>query len=873
MRVFLSVLLALPLWASEYEAPARDRVAVPRPGATSVLPGGREIEAHGRQFATGPSPFGIAINRRGRRIVTADGGPQSYSLTVLERDGRGRIQARRIVAPEEGSEAGKKETWRSVFMGVAFAGEDEVFLSEGESGRVRRTKIDGDGRSEALYELNSRDVGDSYTGDLAYDEERRLLYVVDQANFRIVVFDERKHQRIASLPVGRIPFAVALSPNRKRLYVTHVGMFEYTAIPNADSSRAIETGLRFPAFGFPSEEARNGARREPMAGAVDVPGLGDLNVPESNSVWAIDVDDPAQPRVLAKIRTGKPAGGEVAGGSSPSAVLATAERVYVANSHNDSITVIDAAALKPLGEIELRIPGLSSLRGVLPAGMDYHPSTGWLFVAEAGINAVAVVDTRRSQVIGHIPAAWYPVAVRVHEDDVYVVNALGHGTGATANKMIAIRERIGREPGGALTVFPVPAVRELTQLTNRVMATNGFVPLRDAEPANYPDKIRHVVLIVKESRSYDEVLGDIGQVGTHQADGAPMLARYGRFGSASATGGGFSARFSLKNVNITPNHHAIAVRWSFSDNFYSDSATSMGGHHWLQGVPPNPWTLSSAMAAYGGRKEFRLHSRAPGRRSFTGRRTSVHPEGVPERGTLWRHLARNEITFRNFGEGFELAGAASGAGMQPTGVRLLTNVPMPEVLFRNTSQEYPGYNTDIPDQYRASQFIGEIQNRYVNTGEELPRFLYVHLPNDDTAPARPQDGYRYEASFVADNDYALGRIVEFLSGTPYWRNMVVFVVEDEGQGGVDHVHANRVPFLAAGPWVRQGYVSHRNVSFPGLHKTIYGLLGIPPLHLLDATATDLRDIFTEKPDFTPYEVQEIPEELFVPSRARPARRQ
>ncbi len=424
--------------------------------------------------------------------------------------------------------------------------------------------------------------------------------------------------------------------------------------------------------------------------------------------------------------------------------------------------------------------------------------------------------------------------------------------------------------GGVLSVFPLPARRDLPRLTERVMELNGFTPQRAAAPPEYPDEIRHVILIVKQGRTYDEILGDIGAVGIHEADGAPMLAMYGRFGSARASVRGFSSRFSLRNVNVTPNHHAIATRWAFSDNFYSDGSTSVGGHHWLAGAPPNPWSLSSLLAAYQGAKGFRLETPAAGRRAFAGTQTSVQPEAIPELGTLWSHLARHGISFRSFGEGFDLAGAQTGPGMEPTGTRLLTNVPMPEPLYQATSREYAGPTLAVPDQSRADQFIREIKEQYLEPERELPGLLYVDLPNDGMGDARPADGYPFAASYVADNDYALGRIVEFLSNTPYWRHLLILVTEDASQGGPDHVNANRVPLLAAGPWVRRGYISHRNVSFPGLQKTIYRVLGIPPLNLLDAAATDLGDLFADEPDYTPYEVQEIPEDLFVPARARPA---
>jgi hypothetical protein len=282
------------------------------------------------------------------------------------------------------------------------------------------------------------------------------------------------------------------------------------------------------------------------------------------------------------------------------------------------------------------------------------------------------------------------------------------------------------------------------------------------------------------------------------------------------------------------------------------------------------WTQSSLMAAYGEqKKDFRLGG-APGRLSFAGSASSVHPEDQHEGGTIWHHFARHGVSFYNFGEGFELAGIDEGTGLEPTGARILTNVPMPDPLYRNTSRQYPGYNMNIPDQYRADQFIKEVREKYVESGAELPRFLFIHLPNDHMTRERPADGYPYEESFVADNDHALGRILEFLSATKWWRQMAVFITEDDAQGGVDHIDAQRTIFLAAGPWIRRGYVSHANTSFPGLLKTIFRALRVPPLNLYDAAATDLSDVFTTEPDYTPYQLLPADARLFDPASAKAA---
>jgi hypothetical protein len=207
-------------------------------------------------------------------------------------------------------------------------------------------------------------------------------------------------------------------------------------------------------------------------------------------------------------------------------------------------------------------------------------------------------------------------------------------------------------------------------------------------------------------------------------------------------------------------------------------------------------------------------------------------------------------------------------GEKPTGARFVTNVPMPDPLFRNTSRTYPGYNMNIPDQYRADQFIKEIEERYVKPGRDLPRFIYIHLPNDHMAKPRPADGYPFDVSYVADNDYALGRIVEYLSHSQWWKRMAVFVTEDDAQGGVDHVDSHRTVMLAVSPWVKRNYASHVNASFPGLLKTVFRLLGMPPLNLYDAAASDLSDVFTSAPDFRPFKAVRPDPDILIPENVK-----
>lgn len=864
IRVLL--FLALALHAADYRPPAGTRPAVRRPGAASILPGGRAITPMGKQYYTGPGPFGLAINPKGTTIVSADGGPNRYSLTVIQKD-RNAWRVRHHIAPKtKEEELEGEENWRSVFMGLAFADDDEIFASEGESGRVRVVDTRSGG-VKRVFELNQGGFQDSYTGDLAYDRQTRRLYVLDQANFRLVIIDTRSRKILSSIRVGRLPFSLALSPGGKRAYVANIGMFEYKPIPGADPKRARETGLPFPAFGFPSTEATAGARRQTPSGEVDVPPLGDPNAPESNSLAIVNVENPAAPKVEAFLPTGLPFP-ESHGGSSPSGVTATAERIYVSNGHNDSISVFNATTRKLEKEVLLRMPGLEPYRGILPVGSFHEETNDWLLVACAGINAVAVIDNKTLEVIGYLPTAWFPTRVATYEGTAYVACAKGSGTGPNAS-------RRGPEPGsfhgerrrGSISSFPLPARADLPKASAQVLFNNGFLPQKQPAAA-LPKEIKHVVIIVKENRTFDEVFGDIEKASNAPVTALPVLARFGRFGVISSSPGELQQRLAIRGVSVTPNHHALAERFAFSDNFYADSEVSVDGHHWLVGAYPNAWTESTLMAAYGGQKRFRMPTSAPGRLLFTGSNSSVHPEEQLEDGALWHHLDRNKVTFRNFGEGFELAGADEGQGLKPTGARYLTNVPMPDPLYRNTSRNYPNYNMNIPDQFRADQFIREVDDLYAKTNQDLPRLLYIHLPNDHMAKARPEDGYPFPASYVADNDYALGRIVEYLSHSRWWPNMAILVTEDDAQGGVDHIDSHRTVLLAISPYAQRNYVSKVNSSFPGLLKTAFRLLGIPPLNLFDATAADLADCFTTTPDLTPYKARPVPADVFNPANAR-----
>ena len=824
--IALAPLILIGFQASHYETPALNRAAFRRPSGPGVLPGGRVISPLGRQFVTGPGTFGLGVSLGGV-IATANLGPERQSFTVWEIDKKAQWTSHNYLAakrPEPGAGREDEQELRSVSFGLAFSGK-QLWIAEGNSGKVRSLDP-ANGERHKLVNLNGGGYQDSFSGDLAIDENRGILFVTDQANFRVCAIDMKKGRLLSSVRVGRLPFAIALSPDGKTAYVTSLGIFEYRAIPQP---------VPFPVS---AESA-----------------LGDRESPESNSVAFIDASNPAAMTVTGYVRTGKPFSLETPGGSGPSGLVADGGFVYVANAHDDTVTVIDAVTRRIVSQIELSVPGLQALRGVMPLGLALDTEGGRLLVAEAGINAVGVIDLKTGKVLGHMPVGWFPTRVAIANGMIYVANAKGAGTGLNLPGRESYQDGSGLVDllrRGTVSMFPSPSDAELPKLTQTVWTNNGLLPVQGAAPS-IPTAVKHVVVIVKENRSFDDIFGDVTSASNGPVAGAPPLAR---FGSSSPVQGG-RERLSLQHVEITPNHHDLAHRWGMSDNFYSDAEVSVDGHHWLVGNYPDPWTESSLMAAYAGQKDFRSPTAALGRLSFAQSDASVHPEEVQQAGTLWHHLARNHVSFESFGEGFELAGVEDGE--KPTGLRFITNVPMPDPLYSNTSRNYPAFNLNISDQYRASQLISELK------GKPLPQFLFINLPNDHGAPARPGDGYPYPASFIADNDYALGRIVEFLSHTPEWKEMAIFVTEADGAGGRDHIDSHRTVLLAIGPYIRKNFVLHLNSSFPGLLKTAFRILGVPPLNLYDAAATDLSALFTDVPDFSPYVARKPDSRIFVES--------
>lgn len=837
----------------DYRAPAGDRPALRNPNGTSILPNGRLITPIGQTALVAPHPYGLCLRSDGDLLVASCSGTGPFTLEIFER-------------PQTSLAIHHTVPVQDAFMGLAFSPDgDWLYAAGGDRGNILRYNL----RTQQLassWNLDGPTDGHewrhSYAGDIALSPNGRYLYVVDQANFRLVVMDVATGKALHSVPTGRYPFGLALTPKGDRLWVVNVGMFAYSPIPEAANGHR---GLPFPPFAFGSKAARDGVKIEGRF----IPGLANPNVPESFSVWGFDVSNPPTAHVVQKIKTSwlvgqmTPQGFPAVGGSAPSAVVTTENRIFVSNANNDMVQAFDVSNGKRLWSTLITLtPATARWRGVMPFGLALSPDENRLYVAETGINAVGILDAHTGRVLGHLPVAWWPAKLQISGDGktLFVACSKGFGSGPNAGPNFHEGPEgtyVGNLLKGVIERISLPPDSELTAYTHRVLENNGLLPHTSPEATALPSltqlrsHIKYVVMIVKENRTFDEVFGALPNV-----NGLQELARFGaptRYGP-------------YPDVIVMPNHLALARRFALSDNFYTDGDVSADGHRWLVGVYPNPWMATNYVQAYGGHSTFGLDE--VGRRALFGSNASLAPEDYLEAGSIWDNLARHHVPFRNYGEGFEFAGVEEDAGEKPTGAIETVNIPMPAPLFANTCRTYPQFNLNIPDQYRVDQFLADWKANGFDDPARMPRFLYFHLPNDHGAEPRPKDGYPFHASYQADNDYALGRLIAFFSRTPYWKQMAIFVTEDDSQSGVDHVDAHRSICLVISPWVKPGYVSHQHTSIASILKTEEELLGLPPLNLYDALATDLRDCFGNTPNVRPYTPIPVDKRIFDPARAK-----
>jgi YVTN family beta-propeller protein len=846
--------------AAYLHAPSTETYAKHDPEGVTVLSNGRFLQPVGRHIPVAKWPHGMAMSPDGETLFIASSGAGQF-LTGWRGAAPVVLQ---IQPPTKGPKG------RRLSSGAVDFSPDgrSLYWSSGEGGSVHVFDV---GTKEPVGEIpvNAEVAGvkysDSFIVDVKASSDGRHVYGADVTNFRVVVLDSLQRRVVGSVQVGRYPYALSLVGDR--LYVANIGLFEYKPVPPPDDKRFDSRGLTTPPFGYPSRDARDGVYFE----GRQIPGLGEPNVPESFSVWGLDIRVPEHPVILTRLKTGLLVGapsdnGKTVGGSAPNFLAAGGGALFVSNGNNDMIERIDPQRQAIVAKNRIvPSPLVAKLRGVGPAGMVISPDGGRVYVAEMGINAIAVLDASNLKVLGHIPTAWYPYRLALSPDgrQLACISFRGFGNGPNAGDPKPEGAFLGMR--GVLSVLDVPSDAELGELTSRVLAYNGIVdreadraalssPVIPSRPGRISDQIKYVVFITKENHTYDAVFDRVPG-----ARHDPTLLRWGLHQNVSGAG-----QPTLQDVGIMVNHNALARQFTVSDNFYMEPEASGVGHRWLVGVQPNNLMQMTYTVGW----SFKKDSTAPGRRYSMGSNGSLLPEDYPEAGSMWEHLAAHKIRFRNYGEGFEFPGVEEEENEHPTGAREVVNAPMPKVLYDNTCFGYPIFNMNIPDQYRAHWFIQDIEQRYLHGSMRFPQFLNIALCNDHGADPKPEKGYPYVASWMADNDLALGRIVDFLSHTKYWRKMAIFVTQDDSGGEPDHVDAQRSVLMVISPWAKRGYVSHRHTTIVSMHRTLYQIFGLRPLNMFDALANDFSDCFTTQPDYRPYRCMPVDPRIFDPEKAK-----
>jgi YVTN family beta-propeller protein len=498
----------------------------------------------------------------------------------------------------------------------------------------------------------------------------------------------------------------------------------------------------------------------------------------------------------------------IATGRHPSAMALnrTGTRLYVVSSSTDRISVVDPSSGKTLETLDDAAPSGPG-EGSTPDGIALSRDESRLFVAEADNNSIAVFDisSTKSRLVGRIPVLWYPDALVVSGDSLLVLNGKGRGAGPNPTNpngelagSIPSLYTLGQLNGAISILSTLSSPSELGEYSRRVSRANGWDVAR-SRPSHPP--FEHVILIIKENRTYDQVFGD-----EPAGDGDSSLVWF--------------------HDDTSPNHRALAKRFGLYDRFFTNAEVSSQGWSWTTAAYVTEYIEKTTNMVY----------------------RVVRPDrdegdtDAPASGYLWDEATRKGITVRNYGMYVEKVPGSNGKyrATRPGATQ-------------HTNPDYPPYDVSISDQQRADIWLAEFAS-FVRE-DNLPKLEIVHLPRDHTAGARP--GFSTVLSCFADNDLALGRVIDALSHSPYWKNTVVFVMEDDSQAGPDHVDSHRSIALTVSAWNKPGLI-HRFVNTTDMLATIEEILALDPLSQFDHFGRPLRDFWREKPDLTPY-VAIVPE--------------
>ena len=679
------------------------------------------------------------------------------------------------------------------------------------------------GKSTVLVDgLGSHQIGGIGVGRSKNSGGRRLAVVALTFDDQAALVDVDSRQIYRTVKTGIAPFGVVVSADSTVAYISNWG------------GRVPRSGERSAATG---SEAN-----------ADQVLVDDRGVASSGTVTRIDL-------------VSGQATSTVDVGLHPSGLAwdETHQRLYVANSNSDSISIVDTATNRLVETLPLQ-PFSKKIAGVSPESVALSPNHTMLYAACAGINAIAAIALApvHPHLAGLIPTGWYPDDIVISPDGkvIAVSTLLGVGAGWNSPNLLGRERRDGMKPElniqrryvhadrGTVHIIPVPDAEELSQwsvavaennhmnLFGELRATNDPqrkldphakprpVPLRTGEPST----IDHVVYIIKENRSYDQYFGSLGK-------------------------GNGDASLNMYQDDIIPNQRKLARDFVLLDNFYANGGNSADGHQWLT-------QASETDYAYW-----------PGYNGRSYPKNGDDPLAFAGSGFLWDHLAAHHKTFADFGEYVGQMGGKNGdlraklldeyqQGSEFTGT-FSTKAPIAR-LNQYLIPDFPAYGLKVPDVVRASIFLRHL--KIWETAGTMPNLVMIQMPSDHTEGTTP--GFSTPKACLADNDLAVGQVVEGISHSKFWKSTLILIVEDDAQDGLDHVDGHRTAALAVSPYTQRGAIDSTFYSQVSMVKTIELILGVPPMSIFDLIANDMRQSFQPIPNLTPYQAIEPAQSIY-----------
>ncbi|AQG81018.1 bifunctional YncE family protein/alkaline phosphatase family protein [Spirosoma montaniterrae] len=822
LLIYFCLLVAAPVLAQKkaYRHPSDQRTLADT--LPAAMPYNRLIDAAGTPLFFGDPKLenhalDIAPLPGNTQLVIED----RYGIAVLDR------ATRQIVYRWSLSDNAATKGLMSTFSGIeAFIFRGQTYIvwgaserERGKSGVVIATWANGKIGSVALLPFAPAAPAPlSLPNDVAVrvENDECFLYVVLNGSNQLIKVRLSDRSIVWSAPTGVAPFGVALAGNRA--FVTNWA----GPVPTPDSTGTVETA------GVPWGQAYT----DPRTGAI---ARGTVSVIDANSG-----------RVDTELRVGL----------HPNAILVSPDeqRLYVANGNSDYVSIIDAQARQVTDSIPVGLFGTgNNYVGSTPNALALDSAGTTLYVANGLDNAVAVVDvsqkTPSAVVQGYIPTQAYPGGLVRLGNELYVTNLEATGARSLQPAELGRRDRLSKKAETAynahrqlasVSIIPVPNAAELAAYTERVrklslqfrLALAQRLPRPGVRPRPVPERIgepsvfKHVVYIIKENRTYDQVLGDMPE-----GRGMPSLCVFGD--------------------SVTPNQHRLAREFLLLDNYHASGKSSAEGHHWADAAMVTDYTEKSV------RGWFRSYPHV------------LYDALVYNKnGLIWNNALDHGKTVRIYGEActcqfdkqqydwqklYQMRlGRYAGAGTPQTGQPFsYTNTTTIGRVKPILAMDFPGCDDEvINDQMRADAFIRELNETAARPGDQWPNLLIMSLPNDHTAGMSPK--FPTPRAMVADNDLAVGRIVEAIQRSRFADSTAIFITEDDSQAGWDHISAYRTTGFVISPYSRLKKTIRTNYNQTSMVRTIEQILGLPPMNVIDATALPMFDCFVDKPDATPY---------------------